>query len=84
MPPRTTKRRTTTNLKTKTNQNCQKSELYRSPTTKKLKEKHSYRLVGVGDMGSWGREDVLQVCGWRTGMGKVAAGRVGSATVAHR
>ena len=45
MLPHTTKR-TTTNLKTKNNQNCQKIELYGSPTTKKLKKKHSSRLVG--------------------------------------
>ena len=46
MPPRTTKRRTTTNLKTKNNQNLQKIELYGSPTTKELKKKHSSRPVG--------------------------------------
>ena len=46
VPPRTTKRRTTTNLKTKSNQNCQKIELYGSLTTKELKKKHSSRLVG--------------------------------------
>ena len=34
------------NLKTKTNQNCQKIELYESLTTKDLKKKHSSRLVG--------------------------------------
>ena len=32
--PRTTKRRLTNNLRTKTNQNCQKIELYGSLTTK--------------------------------------------------
>ena len=46
LPPHTTKRRTTTNLKTKTNQNCQKIKLYGSQTTKELKKKHSFRLVG--------------------------------------
>ena len=46
MPPHMTKRRTTTNLKTKNNQNCQKTELYGSPTTKELKKKHSFRPVG--------------------------------------
>ena len=45
LPPHTTKRRTTTNLKTKNNQNCQKIELYGSLTTKELKKKHSSRLV---------------------------------------
>ena len=40
LPPLTTKRRTTKNLKTKNNQNCQKIELYGSPTTKELKKKH--------------------------------------------
>ena len=52
LPPHTTKRRTTTNLKTKNNQNCQKIELYGSPTTKELKKKHSSRPVGGVEMGS--------------------------------
>ena len=46
VPPSTTKRRTTTNLKTKNNQNFQKIKLYGSPTTKELKKKHSSKLVG--------------------------------------
>ena len=46
-PPHTTKRRITTNLKTKNNQNCQKIKLYGSPTTNELK-KHSFRLVRRG------------------------------------
>ena len=58
--PRTTKRKITTNLKTKTNQNCQKIKLYRSPATKELKEKHSSRLVGGVEMGGWGGEDAQQ------------------------
>ena len=49
MPPHTTKR-TTTNLKTKNNQNCQKIKLYGSPTTKKLKKKHSSRGVRGAEM----------------------------------
>ena len=51
LPPHTTKRRTTTNLKIKNNQNCQQIEVYGSPTTKELKKKH-YRLVGGAEMGS--------------------------------
>ena len=46
LPPDTTKRRTTTNFKTKNNQSCQKIELHGSPTTKELKKKCSSRLVG--------------------------------------
>ena len=46
MPPCTTRRRITTNLKTKNIQNCQKIELYGSLTTKELKKKHSSRPVG--------------------------------------
>ena len=57
---KSTKRRTTTNLKTKNNQNCQKIELYGSPTTKELKKKHLYRLVGRA-------EDAQQGGNWRTG-----------------
>ena len=65
LPPHTTKR-TTTHLKTKNNQNCQKIELYGSLTIKKLKKKHSFRLVGGVEMGSLGREDVWQGSDWRT------------------
>ena len=60
LPPRTTKRKTTTNLKTKNNQNCQKIELYGSLTTKEIKKKHSSRSIGGAEMGSQGREDVQQ------------------------
>ena len=83
VPPHTAKRRTTTNLKTKNNQNWQKIELYGSPTTKELKKKHSSRRVGGAETGSWGREDPLQGGGWRTqrggrlwnGAGQAAASR---------
>ena len=51
VPPHTTKRRTT-NLKTKNNQNCQKIELYGSPTTKKFKKKHSFKMIGGMERGS--------------------------------
>ena len=49
--PHATKRRITTNLNTKNNQNCQKYKLHGTPTTKELK-KHSSRLVGGAEMGS--------------------------------
>ena len=42
-----------TSLKAKNNQNCQKIELYGSLTTNELKKKHSSRLVGGAEMGSW-------------------------------
>ena len=48
--PHTTKRRITTNLKTK-NQKSQKVILHGTLTTEELK-KHSFRLVGGVDMGS--------------------------------
>ena len=38
LPPCTTKRKTTKNLKTKNNQNCWNIELYGSPTTKEWKK----------------------------------------------
>ena len=66
MPPCAAKRRITTNLKTKNNQNCQKTELYGSLTNKELKKKHSFRLVGGTEMVSPGREDSHQGNGWRT------------------
>ena len=78
MPPHITKRRTITNLKTKNNQNCQKIELYGSPTTKELKKKHSSRLVGGTEMGGQGKNDGQQGSSWRTRVGKAAAGRQGS------
>ena len=57
LPPRTTKRRTTTNLKTKNNQNCQTMELYGSLTTKELKKKHSFRPVGGEETSSQSGEE---------------------------
>ena len=63
LPPRTTKRRTTTNSKTKNNQNCQKIELCGRLPTKKLKKKHSSILVGrVGSQA----EDMQKGSSWRT------------------
>ena len=64
--PRTTTKRTTMNLKTKNNQNCQKIELYGIPTTKELKKKHSSRPVGGAEIGSWGGEASQQGDSWRT------------------
>ena len=52
-------------MKKKTNnQNCRKIELYGSLTTKKLKKKHSSRLVGGKETGSQDGEQ--QGVGWRT------------------
>ena len=89
---RITKRSTTTNLKTKNNQKCQKIELYGSLTTKELKKKHSSRLVGGAEMASQGREDSQQVGGWWTQRGgglwneagSVTASRPRGPTFAHR
>ena len=67
VPPRTTKRRTTTNLKTKNNKNCQKIELYGSLTTKELKSKHSFRLERGVETSSWDRQDTCQHGGWWLG-----------------
>ena len=64
MPPHTTKR-TTTHLKTKNNQNCQKIELYGSLTIKKLKKKHSFRLVGWTETGGWGERTHGKAVGGR-------------------
>ena len=81
MPPHSTKK-TTTNLKTKNNRNCQKVKLYGSPTAKELKKKHSFRQVGGAETGSRGREDPEQDRGWWTTTGKVAAGGPGGPTFA--
>ena len=91
LPPCTAKRRmTTTNLKTKTNQNCQKIELYGSLTTKELKKEQSSRPVGGVETGSLGGEDSGKaVAGglerarrWLAGRGKVAADGPGGPTFA--
>ena len=71
LPPCTTKRKTTINLKTKKPQNSQKIKLYVSPTTKELKKKHSSRLVGGAEMGSQGGEEVWRGGGWRTRQGRL-------------
>ena len=55
-------------------QNCQKIELYGSPTTKEVKKKHSSRPVGGAEMGN----------GVERTHGKVAAGRPSSPTFACR
>ena len=71
LPPCTINRKTTTNFKTKNNQNCQKIKMYGSPTTKELKRKHSSRLVGGEEMGNRSRE----VAGKAVDLvGEVAAG----------
>ena len=67
LPPRTTKRRIITNLKTKNNQNCQKIKLYGGLTTKELKKKHLSSLVGGVEKGRWDEKDA----------GKVGAGGLG-------
>ena len=56
VPPCTTKRRTTTNLKTKNNWNWQKIKLYETLITKELKKKHSFRQVGRAERSSQGRK----------------------------
>ena len=60
MPPHMTRRKTTPNLNTKNNQNCQKIKLYGSPTTKELKKKYSSRLVDGVETGSQGGEEVMK------------------------
>ena len=72
LPPHTTKTTTTTNFKTKDNQNCQKIELHGSLTTKEFKKKHSFGTVGGAETAV--REE--RTCG------KEAAGGLGSPTIA--
>ena len=48
----------------KNNQNCQKIKLYGSLTTKELKKKHSSRVAGGVETGSWGREEAVAVVRW--------------------
>ena len=55
MPPCTTIRRITTNLKTKSTQNCQKSKLYGSLTTKNLNKLYSSIFAGGAELGAQGR-----------------------------
>ena len=51
-------------IKKKNNQNCQKIELYGSSTTKELNKRHSFRLVGEAETGSWGGKDSQQGGSW--------------------
>ena len=78
--PHIMKRRTTTNLRTKTNQNCQKIELYGSLTTKELKKTfiQTSRRGGDGQLGQrrcWARQWLVEQAG------EAAAGGLGSPTL---
>ena len=74
----------TTNLKIKSNQNCQKIKLYGSPTTKELKKKHSSKLVGGVEMGSQGGKDLQRGLAARQWLedqvGEAVAGKLGGPT----
>ena len=74
-------KRTKTNLETENNQNCQKIELYGSPTTKELKTKDSCRLVGGW---RWAAR-AERICGKALAgePSKVAAGTLGSPTFVY-
>ena len=61
MPPHTTTRKTTTNLKTNNTQNCLQIELYGSPTTKDSKKPHTFRRVGGVEM--WSQGGAVRRCG---------------------
>ena len=82
MPPHTTKGRATTNLKTKNNQNWKKIKLYGSLTTKKLKKKHSSRLVGGAETGIQAGRTRGKAAA--VGPGKVAVGGGGGPTLVCR
>ena len=68
--------------KQKKSQNYQKVELYGTPTTKKLKKKHSLRLVGGVETGSQDGEDTQQSSSWMTGFPHVRADKPGGTTEA--
>ena len=53
-------------LKNENNKNFQQIELYGSPTTKELKNKHLLRLIAGAETGVWNREDWQQGSDWRT------------------
>ena len=79
VPPHITKR-TTTNLKTKSNQNCQKIELYGIPTTKELKKKTPIQTGRMDRDEQLGREGSSKGGGYWTRAGKAAAGGPGEET----
>ena len=79
MPPFTIKRRTTTNLKTKNNQNCQKIKLY-GIKDQGVKETVTQTSRRDGP-GSWGVEDSQQGSNWRTRVHKASASRVDDPTL---
>ena len=69
------------NFKTKTNQNCQKTEVYASPKTKELRT-HSSRVGRKGkhrQLG-WGGHAARQGRSWRNRAGKVVYGGVDGPT----
>ena len=67
-------------FKNKNNQNCQKIELYGSPTTKELKKKYSSRTVGGEELGSQVERTRSKAAAGK--LGDVVAGRAGSPTFA--
>ena len=81
MPPHTTKRRTTTNLKTKNNQICHKIKLYGSLMTKELKKQSSIPVEGWRLAARVEGTHSKAVAG---GVGEVAAGGSGSPTFVCR
>ena len=67
MPPRTAIKRITTKSQTNNSQNCQKIELYGSPTTKDLKKPYSSRWAGGAEMQRQGGEARRLGVAWRGG-----------------
>ena len=79
--PHTIEGRITTNLKTINIQKCQKIKLHGTPTAKELK-KHSPRLVGGAEAGSWVERTHGKV--EASGLGEVVAGGAGGPTFVCR
>ena len=52
--------------------------MYGSPTTKELKKRHLFRLVGGAEMGSWGGEE-----SWLGGGSAGRPGQLGDLAVPH-
>ena len=80
MPPHTTKRRTTKNLKTKSNQNYPKIKLYGIPTTKELTKKYSDRLVGGAETAAGAQRKLSKAVSGRLAVPRLWAEKPGGTT----
>ena len=78
MPPPTTKRGTTTNLKTKKQQELPENRAVWKSNNQGVKEETFIQTGRRGGDRQRGGEDTRQGSSWRTGVSEVVTGRAGS------